>query len=113
MGSHGGTETLVKISKLKYFWIHVDNEAVASVVNTDRGKDKHLQDSLREIALIAVENQFVIKAKHIPGVQNRIPDWLSRWHEPATRQEFRKYTRDSSLKQIRIASDMLQYQHSW
>ena len=60
--------------KGKYFWIHVDNEAVASVFNSGSSKDSHLQSSLREIALIAAKEQFVIKARHIPGVDNRIPD---------------------------------------
>ena len=51
----------------KYFWIHMDNEAVASVLNTGRAREQELQNALREIALIAVENQFVLKARHIAG----------------------------------------------
>ena len=97
----------------KYFWILVDNEAVASVLNTGRSRDTQLQDALREVALIAAKHQFVIKARHIPGVQNRIPDWLSRWHEPQARSDFRKYERDNSLKHIRIHSSILQYDHEW
>ena len=53
-----------------YFWIHVDNEAVASVLNTGASRETALQDVLREIALIAAKNQFVIKAKHISGISN-------------------------------------------
>ena len=69
----------------QYFWIHVDNEAVASVLNTGASRDISLQNVLREIALLAAKHQFVVKAKHIVGIQNRVPDWLSRWHDQGTR----------------------------
>ena len=67
----------------KYFWIHVDNDAVATVLNSGSSRDPELQNALREIAFIAASHQFVIKARHISGISNRVPDWLSRWHEPA------------------------------
>ena len=87
--------------KGKYFWIHVDNEAVASVFNTGASKEMNLQEALREIALLAAKYQFVIKARHIMGVNNRVPDWLSRWAEPEARKEFRKYATEWSLKQVK------------
>ena len=93
--------------KGEYFWIHVDNEAVATVINTGASRDAHLQDMLREIALLAAKFQFVIKAKHILGVENRIPDWLSRWGEPQARKQFHMFARDSSLKQIKVPSTLL------
>ena len=97
----------------KYFWIHVDNEAVSTILNTGSSREMELQNTLREIALIAAKHQFVIKARHIAGVDNRMPDWLSRWHEPAARAEFRRIAKDSSLKQIKISADILQYTHEW
>ena len=99
--------------KGKYFWVHVDNEAVAMVLNSGKSRNQELQNTLREIALLAAKYQFVVKARHIAGVTNRIPDWLSRWHEPEARLEFRKIARDSSLKQIRVNNSMLQYIHTW
>ena len=33
-----------------YFWIHVDNEAVATILNTGACRDEKMQDILREIA---------------------------------------------------------------
>ena len=51
--------------KGSYFWIHMDNEAVASVLNSGAAREVKLQDVLREIALMAAKHQFVIKAKHI------------------------------------------------
>ena len=72
----------------KYFWILVDNEAVATILNTGASKNTELQQVLREIAYIAAQHQFVIKAKHIPGVTNRIPDWLSRWGDKGSQKGF-------------------------
>ena len=97
----------------KYFWIHVDNEAVASVLNTGKAKEPELQNALREIALIAVEYKFVIRARHIPGVENRIPDWLSRWDDPQARKQFRLHARDSSLKRNKVSQSILTYKYKW
>ena len=66
-----------------------------------------------EIVLMAVQGQFVLKARHIVGVDNRIPDWLSRYHKPMARKQFREYTKDSSLKHIKISNRLLEYMHKW
>ena len=97
----------------KYFWIHVDNEAVASVLNSGASREPELQNTLREVALLAARHQFVVKARHISRVLNRIPDWLSRWGDTQSKREFRKFAQDSSLKQIRVNHKILQYEHEW
>ena len=97
----------------KYFWIHVDNEAVASVLNSGASRHEQLQDALREIVLIVSKAQFVIKARHIPGVDNRIPDWLSRWDDPTSRRKFREWSRDKSIKHRRVSNSFLTYDNEW
>ena len=97
----------------KYFWIHVDNEAVATVLNTGASRDRNLQNTLREIALLVAEHQFIIKARHISGVSNRVPDWLSRWHEQEARRQFRQWAQDSSIKQIRVPINALEFNNKW
>ena len=99
--------------KGRYFWIHVDNEAVTTILNTGASRNTDLQNTLREIALIAAQYQFVIKARHISGISNRIPDWLSRWHEPEARKEFREFSKDSSLKHVRVSNSLFQFEHKW
>ena len=96
----------------KYFWIHVDNEAVATILNTGASRDPELQKILREIAYIAASHQFVIKAKHISGVSNRIPDWLSRWEDSNARRNFREYAKERSLKEIRTHDTFLTLNHN-
>ena len=96
-----------------YFWIHVDNEAVATILNTGASRDQALQDVLREIALLAAQFQFIIKARHILGITNRVPDWLSRWHEPTTRKQFRDWAQESSLTHIRVSNKNLELTNEW
>ena len=97
----------------QYFWIHVDNEAVATVINMGAARDMVLQDSLREIAMLAAKHQFIIKAKHISGISNRIPDWLSRWHEQGSRKLFSKFAKEKSLKRCKLPQGSLQFSNEW
>ena len=99
-------KTWAKKFQGKYFWIHVDNEAVATILNTGASRLQELQAILRKIAYIAATHQFVIKAKHIEGVTNRIPDWLSRWKDPAARKKFNRYAREKSLKRLKIEQEI-------
>ena len=48
--------------------MHVDNEAVAILLNSGASRAESLQDCLREIALVATSEQFVLKATYIMGI---------------------------------------------
>ena len=39
-----------------------------------------MQTCLREICFLAAVGEYEVKARHIEGVQNRLPDMLSRWN---------------------------------
>ena len=97
----------------QYFWILVDNEAVSTVLNTGAARNPQLQQALREITMMAAHHQFIIKAKHISGISNRIPDWLSRWHEVDSRKKFNAYAKNKSLKRCKLPIDYLQLQYNW
>jgi hypothetical protein len=56
-----------------------DNLTSVHVLNNGRTRDIFLQQCLREICYQAALNNFEIRAKHIAGVENRLPDLLSRW----------------------------------
>ena len=97
----------------KYFRINVDNEAVAHIINSGAGKDSFLQDALREIAMIAASHQFIVKAKHIMGVDNRVPDWLSRWGSREARQKFNQFAQGKDLTEVQAPLDVLEFRHKW
>ena len=96
-----------------YFWVHVDNEAVANILNTGASRNETLQKLLREVALIAATHDFVIKARHIKGVDNRLPDWLSRWSQPEARTQFREATKKGGWRQETIPPEYLQMSYKW
>ena len=83
-----------------YFWIQVDNQAVVAVLNSGASRDAYLQNTLREIAFIAAQFNFVIKARYISTSENIIPDALSRWSEQKSKRIFREFAQDRSLKRI-------------
>ena len=97
----------------RYFWIHVDNQAVATVLNTGASRDIELQDALREMSLLAAQYQFVIKAKHIPGVDNRVPDWLSRWSQPESKKRFNQHIRDKGWVRTHVSGQLLKHKFNW
>ena len=57
-----------------------DNEAVVHVVNSGYSRDRILQSWLRKLTFIAATGRFEVVLRYVPGVENRIPDILSRLH---------------------------------
>ena len=60
------------------FTVLCDNAATVSVMNTGRAQDAFLQECARELVFLACKFDFEIRAVHIAGAENRLPDWLSR-----------------------------------
>lgn len=60
--------------------IQCDNEPTVSVINNQKAGDPFMQSCLRELFFICAKYDFEVRAIHIPGVSNRIPDFLSRFH---------------------------------
>ena len=55
-----------------------DNEAVVQVINKQSCKDKTLMIFVRKMVTICLKQNIVFKAKHVPGVDNKLADALSR-----------------------------------
>ena len=91
----------------------MDNQVVASVINTGASRDPQLQEALRELAMVAATHQFVVKAKHIPGVDNRIPDWLSRWGNSNLKKRFNQYIKDKGWKRVPTTHQILKFNYEW
>ena len=76
-------------SKLQIF---CDNEPVVKVINSSRTKDAFLGTCLRELWLEVSKYAFELRAVHLPGVDNRVADWLSRWNlDPKYSQSFYQF----------------------
>ena len=59
--------------------IYCDNEPAVQVINSGRTKDAFMGTCIREIWLAVATYDFQLRAIHLPGEENRVPDWLSRW----------------------------------
>ena len=59
--------------------IYCDNESAVTVINSSRTKDKFMATCLRELWLNVCCHEFELRAVHLPGEENRLADWLSRW----------------------------------
>lgn len=66
--------------KGKTFLIFCDNEASVTVINSGSTKDSFMQNCLRELCFVKATHEFEVRAKHIAGEENRLADYLSRWH---------------------------------
>ena len=61
-----------------------DNEVSVVVLSTGRSRDPFLQACLHEICFLSASFKVEIKVVHLPGVDNCIPDLLSRWDKSDT-----------------------------
>ena len=58
--------------------INSDNMAVVCVINNSSSKEANIMALLRRMVLLTMSNNILIRAKHIPGVNNVLSDLLSR-----------------------------------
>ena len=84
--------------------IFCDNEAVVSVINSSRTKDPFMGACLREIWFSVSTHGFELRAVHLPGVENRVADWLSRWnYHPRYKQNFLNFIKNESDRYTEIS----------
>ena len=90
--------------------IFCDNESVVHVLNSGKTKDDFLGSCLREIWLEVSMAGFELRAIHLPGVDNRVADWLSRWElHPKYKHEFYKYIGDEVFVELEVTLDMFEF----
>ena len=92
--------------------IYCDNEACVQVINSSRTKDSFFATCLRELWLEVATFGFELRAVHLPGEENRVPDWLSRWEiHPNYQELFRGFMGDEidQYKEILILPEMFQF----
>lgn len=61
-----------------------DNEAAVNIINKGRSTIPFINRFVRNLTWISVLGNFIIRAAHIPGLDNKIADALSRF-------EFQKF----------------------
>ena len=94
--------------------VHCDNEVSVTVLNTGRSHNTFLLSCLREIELLAARFEFEIRANHIPGVENRISDALSRWWmNPRYEHEFWSQVQGLNAKEVFVYEGLFEFAVDW
>ena len=63
-----------------------DNEALVYIINKQSCRDKSLMSFVRKLVSVCLKYNIVFKAKHVPGVHNKLADSLSRLQIPILKQ---------------------------
>lgn len=112
--------TIVVSAKLwGKFWsgrkilVKCDNESTVIIINTGRSRDPFLQACLRELILMAGRHSFEIRACHIPGVSNRIPDELSRWSLSKEHENRFWSLVPSTAREVFVYEGLFEFCHIW
>ena len=90
--------------------IYCDNKSVVDVINSSKTKDAFMATCLRELWLVVSSYEFELRAVHLPGEENRVADWLSRWHLGHKYQNaFKLFTAGSQYEEIHLCNDNFQF----
>ena len=93
--------------------IYCDNEAVVQVLNSSKTKDSFLGTCLRELWFEVSKYRFQLKAIHLPGEENRVADWLSRWDlDRYYIDSFRNYTSEESSRYVEVDTPITFFEFS-
>jgi hypothetical protein len=91
-----------------------DNSATVCVINSGRTKDPFLLRCMREICYTSAIGGFQVRAEHIPGVDNRLPDLLSRWDlEPKARAQFLTNPAGAALLMLTAPDELFSFNNNW
>ena len=94
--------------------VHCDNEVSVMVLNSGRCRNSYLAACLREVELLAAQHEFEIRAVHIAGVDNRIPDGLSRWDmDEMQKGRFMQLVEGLETKEVFVYDGLFEFMHKW
>ena len=65
---------------------------------------------LRELWLVVSQYKFELRAIHLPGEDNRVADWLSRWHLGSKYQDaFKGFASGSCYQEIHVPENKFEF----
>jgi len=99
--------------KGKRILVKCDNLDSVNAINNLGVHDKFLQACVRELMLICASGDFQVRAVHIPGIENRLPDWLSRAHLNNNNLDKFIAATDGKLDCVDILDDSFKFEYDW
>jgi len=102
----------------KKILLYSDNMVTVQVFNAGKSRNPYLQECLREVAFLLCRQEAEVRTVHVAGVENRIPDFLSRWHtnrsyEALFWHEIVKLGKVHVVKIIEVPESFLELRNSW
>ena len=90
--------------------IYCDNDASVNVINSSKTKDPFMATCIRELWLEVSKFNFELRAVHLPGVENRVADCLSRWDlHPKYKAWFDRFIGNEIYHEVVIESEMFNF----
>lgn len=109
-----GVKLWSKNCKGKRISVFCDNEHSVLAINKGRIRSEFMQEALRELAFLTAVAQFEVRAVHIQGVKNRVPDFLSRWSlHPKFERMFHAETKGLNMVECRVSDALFVFSHTW
>lgn len=94
--------------------IYCDNEGAVAAINHHRAHEDFMQLCSRELNFVCAKFSFQIRAEHIEGVENRIPDFLSRWNiDNCYQNRFLSEIGPTKAIEHMVTQDMFQFAEDW
>ena len=91
-----------------------DNLSTVVVIQTGKARDPFLQACLRELVFLQARWECQVRTQHIRGVDNRLPDLLSRWDlDPKYGEEFCVRTQGHGVREIFVYDGLFKFSHNW
>ena len=90
--------------KNKCITLHCDNFAVVYILNKQTSREPSIMALVRHLVVLCMLNNILIKAVHIPGEKNTLPDLLSRFQV----SEFRKRAPHMDKDPIQVPDQIIQ-----
>ena len=100
--------------KGKKVLILCDNMSSCNLINKGLSRDKFHHSCLREICYTAAVNEFVVRALHTKGTDNRAADILARWHLNNKSQElFNDLMGSRECQRVRVDEHTFEFSCPW
>lgn len=88
-----------------------DNMSSCLALNKGSTRCSFMQGCLRDICFLSAIFEFEIRAQHISGINNRLPDLLSRWDlHPSYKAEFFKLFQGTEMF---VADELFKVNNHW
>ena len=90
-----------------------DNIATVQVINSGRSDNTFMQACARELIFLACKWEFEVVAVHIMGVENTLPDWLSRSGLDNKYSKMFIQAMGGQFTQLNVPNDIWEFSSDW